>query len=331
MIKTDLPRWQPGWWIVYSLICLFLFLPLLSTAQDIIYKNDGGEIKAKVKEITEETIKYKRYDHLEGPLRNISKREVFMIIYENGKREKFVSKKTTENQDEDQSSSRQTQEQTESSASKFDRDSGTFIDQRDGQKYKWVRIGDQVWMAENLNYDTQKKSWCYNENPQYCKKYGKLYAYNTAKKACPGGWSLPTTEDWEQMFQYIAKNQEIRYRTPCINLDDDGSACVEREIMNIARYLKSPKHWKNNNLEKPRDPYGFSLKPAGYHNFNGIFYTGYDGIEKTTHFWAIYESDIFGLNTSESMIYNFFSVNHHIVKERYNKTFSGYSVRCIKD
>jgi hypothetical protein len=58
-------------------------------SQDVIIKNDKSEIKAKVIEIQETTIKYKLYDFLEGPLRNISVSEVFMIIYENGKRETF--------------------------------------------------------------------------------------------------------------------------------------------------------------------------------------------------------------------------------------------------
>ena len=85
---------------------LFILILLLAgvshnvTAQDIIYKENGQQVKAKVKEITEVSIKYKRYDHLEGPLRNIPKREVFMIIYENGKREKFVSEKPKDQKDE---------------------------------------------------------------------------------------------------------------------------------------------------------------------------------------------------------------------------------------
>ena len=62
-------------------------------SQDIIYKTDGTEIKAKVFEITTEAVKFKNYNQQEGPLRNISLTEVFMIIYEDGTKE--VLKKQT--------------------------------------------------------------------------------------------------------------------------------------------------------------------------------------------------------------------------------------------
>jgi len=65
---------------------LIVGLPALY-AQDIIYKTDGTEIKAKVSEITTETIKYKNYNQLEGPIRNILLSDVFMVVYEDGTRE----------------------------------------------------------------------------------------------------------------------------------------------------------------------------------------------------------------------------------------------------
>ena len=58
-------------------------------AQDVILKKDGSEINAKVLEITDTQIKYKDFDFQDGPVRNINNAEVFMIIYENGKREIF--------------------------------------------------------------------------------------------------------------------------------------------------------------------------------------------------------------------------------------------------
>lgn len=56
---------------------------------DIIYKKDGTEIKSKVIEITDYSIKYKKYEQLDGPVRNIPIKDAFMIIYKNGKREVF--------------------------------------------------------------------------------------------------------------------------------------------------------------------------------------------------------------------------------------------------
>lgn len=78
---------------------LFLLLIGLSSnlifAQDIIVKQNGEEIKSKILEITSETIKYKEFEFQDGPIRNINISDVFMVIYENGKRETFT---TTESQ-----------------------------------------------------------------------------------------------------------------------------------------------------------------------------------------------------------------------------------------
>ena len=61
-------------------------------AQDIIIKRSGDEIESKVIEITNEAIKYKSFHNIDGPIRNILISDVFMIIYENGVREKFTEK-----------------------------------------------------------------------------------------------------------------------------------------------------------------------------------------------------------------------------------------------
>ena len=68
-----------------------LLIVTSSFGQDNIIKKDGNEIEAKVIEITDEFIKYKAYDFQDGPLRNIAITDVFMIIYENGKRETFAA------------------------------------------------------------------------------------------------------------------------------------------------------------------------------------------------------------------------------------------------
>ena len=71
---------------------LFAFMAVLSyssMAQDVILKKDGSEIQAKVLEITEFAIQYKNFDFQNGPIRNINISEVFMITYEDGKKEVF--------------------------------------------------------------------------------------------------------------------------------------------------------------------------------------------------------------------------------------------------
>jgi len=68
-----------------------------------------------------------------------------------------------------------------------------------GQTYKTTQIDEQVWMAENLNYNVSG-SECYEKKEINCKKYGSLYNWETAGTVCPLGWHLPTYEEWETLI-----------------------------------------------------------------------------------------------------------------------------------
>lgn len=78
---------------LFTLAIAFLW-GISTYAQDIIIKNDKTEFKAKVLEVLIEEIKYKKWEHLDGPTYTILKSEVFMIIYKNGSRETFDVKPT---------------------------------------------------------------------------------------------------------------------------------------------------------------------------------------------------------------------------------------------
>lgn len=78
---------------------------------------------------------------------------------------------------------------------------GIFI-YSNAQNFKTVKIGKQVWMAENLNVSVPG-SWFYNEDPSMGNKYGRLYTWEAARKSCPQGWHLPTESDWTQLIDYL--------------------------------------------------------------------------------------------------------------------------------
>ncbi|MFN6945980.1 MAG: FISUMP domain-containing protein [Cytophagaceae bacterium] len=82
--------------------------------------------------------------------------------------------------------------------------SSKLVDQRDGKEYTIVTIGDQVWMAENLNFEPEEEgSTCFEDVESNCESLGRLYTYELATEACPTGWHLPSGQEWEVLTDYI--------------------------------------------------------------------------------------------------------------------------------
>ncbi|MEN0004689.1 MAG: FISUMP domain-containing protein [Bacteroidota bacterium] len=86
--------------------------------------------------------------------------------------------------------------------------SNQFIDPRDRQTYKTVQLLGKTWLAENLNYDVGGGCWFYENDPANGKKYGRLYTWEAAKRACPPGWRLPKLEEIDALLQEYGSGEK---------------------------------------------------------------------------------------------------------------------------
>lgn len=172
---------------------------------------------------------------------------------------------------------------------------------RDGNSYKTVKIGSQIWMAENLKVKTED-SRCYEDKESNCQKYGRLYNWEAAKDACPAGWHLPSRAEWATLIVAV-----------------DGSI-VEYALENTAGFkLKSSSGWYSSG--NGTDAFGFSALPVGTRSHNGRYYS--EG--NVAYFWSSTEDDS-DFAYSMSLLYN----NDDAGLYYFTKDF-GFSVRCLKD
>ncbi len=195
----------------------------------------------------------------------------------------------------------------------FDVSENTFTDKRDGKTYKTVKIGEQVWMAENLAYLPSVEGghigsrttpyyyvYDYNGKDVTAAKatanyttYGVLYNWPAAMNACPTGWHLPSEDEWEELTDFVGSNHGTK--------------------------LKAKSGWKSNG--NGTDDYGFSALPGGFRDYNGVFYwVGYYG-----DWWS--STEFVATNAcSRSMSSDYGSVTRGSNNKEY-----GCSVRCLRD
>jgi len=176
----------------------------------------------------------------------------------------------------------------------YDSSASYLFDGRDGKIYKWVNIGEQTWMAENLNYFVSNGSACYDNDPAKCQEYGRLYNWTAAMAdICPKGWHLPSNAEWEKLIAFVGGFETA------------------------GRYLKSTSGWNSDG--NGTDDYGFAALPGGRYNnasssglgSNGYWWTS-SPYEHGSYSWSMaYSSDFCGYATEG---------NHYF-----------FSVRCVKN
>ena len=209
---------------------------------------------------------------------------------------------------------------------------GTMIDSRDGNTYKTVKIGEQVWMAENLNYADSVKtpslkgqSSCYDGAAANCEKYGRLYTWaaaidsvklandvmnpldcgygktcglsGTVQGICPSGWHLPSRDEWDTLITAVG-----------------GSSTA-------GTVLKSQTGWTAYVGITNEDAFGFSALPAG----ERTNYGGYSLGGSEAYFWSSTEN-----GRSDAYRMYLYSYEDNAFLSDIDKNY-GHSVRCVKD
>lgn len=210
---------------------------------------------------------------------------------------------------------------TDEVESPYKGNSGSFVDERDNQTYNWVRIGEQVWMSENLNVEkfrngdiiphakteeewkkaraSKQPAWCYYDNePANGEKYGKLYnwyAVNDSRGLTPAGWHIPSDAEWTQLIEYLeGKN-------------------------GAGKKMKSTNGWKDNG--NGTNECNFLGLPCGIRSYFGSF--NYFG--NYAYWWSSTES-----NTDFAYTRSLYFESADVFRGSLGKG-SGFSVRCLKD
>jgi len=187
----------------------------------------------------------------------------------------------------------------------YSQEDNTFTDPRDGQVYATVTIGDQVWMAENLNFEIAN-SWYYDNDPANGDIYGRLYTWDAAMMACPEGWHLPSDEEWKTLEMNLGMSQGEADATDWRGIDQGDQ-------------MKAMDGWVL--LGNGSNSSGFTALPAGYRNMA----MAYNNLGEIAIFWSSTEN--MGLFAWQRTLL-FASPQ---VMRFYGIKASGQSVRCVKD
>jgi len=187
---------------------------------------------------------------------------------------------------------------------------GTFVDERDGQVYKTIRIGNQIWMAENLNYSA---GVAYRRDKRNANIYGRLYDWRAACNVCPEGWHLPSDEEWKELEVYFGMSKRTA--------DLEGFRGDP-----VGYKLKSKPTLWNEDINKYTNESHFNALPAGTYGSDGMaVFRSFHALGDEANFWTSTKYD-FNQAWDRSILDQRGDIS------RSQPVLSHcFSVRCIKD
>ena len=192
----------------------------------------------------------------------------------------------------------------------------------EGNVYPTVKIGNQWWMAENLNTTkfrsgedipnvagagewatTGEAACCASANdPENAEVYGRLYNWHAAadgRKICPSGWHIPGDSDWTTLIEFLGGNEVAGSK-----LKQTGTVL-----------------WSAPNSDATNES-GFTAIPGGVRNGN----TGdFAGMGINSSWWSATQQ-----NAENGFAWNVTSVNGFVAHYGVDKN-TGMAVRCVKD
>lgn len=205
---------------------------------------------------------------------------------------------------------------------------GSFTDPRDQEVYGTVKIGEQVWMSENLRatlyndgsqipYVPDSADWSVNTGPAYCwydndpqlSDRGALYTWYTVvtDKLCPDGWHVPSDSEWRQFEYYLGMDAAVASTDGFRGSNEGGM-------------LKATTLWDSPNTGAT-DELHFSILPSGRRDLNGEFLYG----SWTAFLWL---SDLGSYDLPQR---RHFRSDEGRISRSVTYQENGESVRCLKD
>jgi len=198
----------------------------------------------------------------------------------------------------------------------------------DGNQYKTVKIGNQIWMAENLRSthysdDTIIKGISvYDNDEANAKKYGRLYKWETISNPsglCPHGWHVASDEDWKKLEKTLGMNDA--------EVNNTGWRKTFNESRKLKKYDRA--YWWHDKEKEEINISGFSAVPSGARTRRDFILPFWGG-GRYADYWTSTASDTFKA-WNRSLVWSpWHPGSDEIFRNTLNKEF-GFSIRCVKD